>query len=247
MLLRAPPVIAMAIVPALACSSVPDEQTGEAVMSDAQSANGYAAFTETFDAGTLDVGHWLLTTDPLRARIIEPTGGHPGGYLYGEVSTACPTWSTASTRYQPGVDDDAKRDSIFVGNYHANGIDHVSADMIIYQPGAWTSDRTVTLELVSWDVATDSVAFDATYSLPDIHKVPTRWIHYDFKVDARSATIPSGWVLTRGDGTPGTDADWAVFMHQIDLVGFGYWKPGYAYPSLGIWHLGIDNIHVGPH
>jgi len=25
----------------------------------------------------------------------------------------------------------------------------------------------------------------------------------------------------------------------------GYWRSGFAYPSLGIWKLGIDNIHVG--
>ena len=33
-------------------------------------------------------------------------------------------------------------------------------------------------------------------------------------------------------------------MHQVDLVGFGFWKPGFGYPSLGLWQLGIDNIHI---
>jgi hypothetical protein len=202
-------------------------------------------FTETYSPGTGDVGNWILSDDPLRTRVIEATGGHPGGYLYSEVSAPIPTWSTASTRYAPGYDDELKRDSLFVGDYYANGINHVSADMQILQAGSWTSERTVTLQLIRWDTATDTVAFEATYSLPDMPNMPRGWHHYDFAVDARAATIPPGWALTRGDGTPGTDADWATLMHQIDLVGIGYWKPGYAYPSLGIWKLGIDNIHVG--
>ncbi|TMQ05079.1 MAG: hypothetical protein E6J90_49975 [Deltaproteobacteria bacterium] len=208
-------------------------------------ANADTSFTETYEAGTLDVGHWILTTNSAEPRIIETTGGHPGGYLYGEVGSAVPTWSTASTRYQPGVNDDAKRDSVFVGDYYANNINHVGADLEVEQAGSWTQDRTVTLQLVSWDAATDAVAFEATYSLPDMPRAPNGWKHYDFAVDARSPTIPKGWVFTRGDGTPGTDAEWATFMHQIDLVGFGYWKPGYGYPSLGVWKLGIDNIHIG--
>jgi len=204
-----------------------------------------ADFTERYDPGTMDVGNWLLTTNTLRPRVIEATGGDPGGYLDSEVSSPIPTWSTASTRFQPGVDDDAKRDSVFVGDYYANDVDHVSADLQVYQAGSWTPGRTVTLHLMSWDVATNSLAFEAFNSLPDIPTVPMGWHHYKFDVDARSARVPSGWDFRRGDGTPGTDAEWATFMHQIDAVGFGYWKPGYVYPSLGLWKLGIDNIHVG--
>lgn len=223
-----------------------------AIGGDARSASDAAAaqlgspgYTETYEAGTQDTGNWILTTDPTRPRVIEPTGGNPGGYLYGEVATAVPTWATASTRYQPGVDDASKRDSIFVGDYYLNGIDYVGADLQIYQAGSWTADRTVTLVLRSWDAATNSVAYEATCSLPDMPQVPQGWQHYEFRVDARSTRVPSGWVFMHGDGTPGTDAEWATFMHQIDFVGFGYWKPGYAYPSLGLWQLGIDNIYVG--
>ena len=132
-----------------------------------------------------------------------------------------------------------------MGDYDAKRIEHVSADLQIFQAGAWTSDRTVTLQLIRWDTANATVALSATYSVGDMPTAPEGWNHYDFAVDARSPTIPPGWVLTRGGGAPGTDADWATLMHRIDLVGFGYWKPGFAYPSLGTWKLGIDNIHVG--
>lgn len=59
-------------------------------------------FTERYGPRTQDTGPWALTDNPLRVRTIEPSGGNPGGYLYGEVSSPIPTWSTASTRYQPG-------------------------------------------------------------------------------------------------------------------------------------------------
>jgi hypothetical protein len=204
-----------------------------------------ADFSETFSSTSMDLGNWGLTTQANRARMINPTGGDPDGYLYGEVSSSIPTWATASTRYQPGVGDEFKRDSVFVGDYYTHGINHVSADLQIYQVGVWTPDRGVTLHMMSWDDASNSVAFDAFYTVLDLPDVPTGWAHYDIEVDARSATVPPGWAFSRGDGTPGTDADWAIFMHQIDLVGFGFWKPDVGYPNRGIWQLGIDNIHVG--
>jgi hypothetical protein len=231
----------------LCAGAIAGAAVGAVVRSDPASAElaSDPEYTETYDAGTPDTGHWILTTDPARPRVIEPTDGNPGGYLYGEVATAVPTWSTASTRYQPGVDDASKRDSIFVGNYYLNDINYLSADLRIYQAGSWTADRTVTVILRSWDTATDSVAYEATYSLPDMPNIPQGWQRYEFRIDARSARVPSGWVFMHGDGTPGSDAEWATFMQQIDFVGFGYWKPGYAYPSLGLWTLGIDNIHTG--
>src|SRR5205085_5666544 len=73
---------------------------------------------------------------------------------------------------------------------------------------------------------------------------PVGWHTYSFPVDANSPTIPQGWVFTRGDGTPGTDAEWSPFLHRIDLTSIGFYKPGFGYPSLGTWILGIDNIEI---
>lgn len=202
------------------------------------------SFTEAFSTTAADTGHWILTTNPLRMRTVEPTGGNPDGFLYAEVSTRAPTWQTASTRYQPGNSDDTKRDSAFVGDFYAADIRRISVDLLIQQIGSWTPDRTVTLHLASWATTGGEVAFDATYSFPDMEDPPAGWNHYDFVIAARSSTIPAGWIFSRGDGTPGTDADWATFMHQIDLVAFGYWKPDFNYPALGLWQLGIDNIQL---
>lgn len=235
---RACPVLIALLGPA-ACAVADEPATDSAAPADETLA--IRGFTETFSPWTFDVGHWALTTNDLRARVIEPTGGNPGGYLHGEVASPIPTWSTASRRFDP----EAGSDTIFVGNYLANDIRRISADLCVYQAGSWSASRTVTLQLVRWDVANATILLEATYSLPDIPDVPDGWRHYKFRVDARSATIPPGWQLEHGDGSPATDADWAVLMHQIDVVGFGFWKPGYMYPALGLWELGIDNIHVG--
>lgn len=204
-------------------------------------------FVETYGSDTQDVGYFFLTSVPSRPRILEPTGGDPDGFLYGEVSTPIPTWSTISTRYQPGLDDAFKRDSVFVGDYYDSQIGTISVDLDVIQPGSWTSDRTVTLHLMSWDTTSNAVAFDAFYSLADMADPPSGWNRYVFVVDARSPTIPAGWTLVHGDGSRATDADWATFMHQIDLVGFGFWKPGFGYPSFGTWQLGIDNVSIDTH
>lgn len=224
-------------------ASIPHPDGSAAVDAGVDAFSG-VDFTETYESGTQDVGNWILSTNAQRPRMINATGGNPDSYLYSEVSSAIPTWSTASTRFQPGVNDDAKRDSVFVGDYYTAQIKTLSVDLQVIQPGSWTEDRTVTLHLMSWDTTNNALAYDATYSLPDMPDVPVGWQHYEFTIDAQSPTIPAGWAINRGDGTPGTDADWATFMHQIDLVGFGFWKPGYGYPSLGLWQLGIDNIRI---
>src|SRR5438046_7452230 len=89
-----------------------------------------------------------------------------------------------------------------------------------------------------------NVNYDATYTLPDLPNPPVGWQTYSFPVDANSSTIPARWLFTRGDGTPGTDAEWSPFLHRVDLTSIGFYKPGFAYPSLGTWILGIDNIEI---
>ena len=238
--------IAIALLgPTVACIDSQDESTTDSTTSQEGVLAGFREFTERYSEGSLDAGHWSLTTSDLRAREIERTGGYPGGYLYGEVNGPIPTWSTASPRLRDERRRDARLDSTFVGNYYADRVHRISADLCVYHAGSWSASRTVTLQLVRCDFVNDTVAFEATYSQPDIPDVPDGWQHYAFEFDARSPAIPPGWTLTRGDGTPAVDADWAVLMHQVDLVSFGYWKLGHVYPALGLWELGIDNVHIG--
>lgn len=200
------------------------------------------SFIETYDDGT-DVGLWHCSVS--MPRIIEISGGNPGAYLQqGGFSTSIPTWASISTRFQPGVNDPYKIDSTYTGDWTSLGVTRVTADLNVIQVATWATDRAVTLELLQMDETGFNVNYDATYTLPDLPEPPVGWQTYSFPVDANSPTIPQGWVFTRGDGTPGTDAEWSPFLHRIDLTSIGFYKPGFAYPSLGTWILGIDNIEI---
>ena len=201
-----------------------------------------SAFIETYDDGT-DVGLWHCSVGV--PRIIEASGGNPGAYLQqGGFSSAIPTWASISTRFQPGVNDPYKIDSIYTGDWTSLGVTSIAVDLNVIQVATWATDRAVTLELLQMDETGFNVNYDATYTLPDLPEPPIGWQTYSFPVDANSPTIPQGWVFTRGDGTPGTDAEWSPFLHRIDLTSIGFYKPGFAYPSLGTWILGIDNVEI---
>src|SRR5881227_356212 len=201
-----------------------------------------ANFIETYDDGT-DVGLWHCSGNA--ARILEASGGNPGAYIQqGGFSTAVPTWASISTRFQPGVSDPYKIDSIYTGDWTTLGVTSIAVDLNVIQVATWATDRAVTLELLQMDETGFNVNYDATYTLPDLPNPPVGWQTYLFPVDANSSTIPEGWVFTHGDGTPGTDAEWSPFLHRVDLTSIGFYKPGFAYPSLGTWVLGIDNVEI---
>jgi hypothetical protein len=162
----------------------------------------------------------------------------------GRLQQPRPTWASVSTRFQPGVNDPYKIDSIYTGDWTTLGVTSIIADLNIIQVASWGTDRAVTLELLQMDETGFNVTYDATYTLPDLPEPPVGWQTYSFPVNANSPTIPEGWVFTRGDGTPGTDAEWSPFLHRIDLTSIGYYKPGFAYTGFGTWILGIDNIEI---
>jgi len=200
------------------------------------------SFIETYDDGT-DVGLWHCSVGA--PRIIENSGGNPGLYVQqGGFSTSIPTWASISTRFQPGVNNQYKIDSIYTGDWTSLGVTSIAADLNVIHVATWATDRAVTLELLQMDETGFNVNFDATYTLPDLPDPPVGWQTYAFPVDANSPVIPQGWVFTHGDGTPGTDAEWSPFLHRIDLTSIGFYKHGFAYPSLGTWTLGIDNIEI---
>jgi hypothetical protein len=200
------------------------------------------AFVKTYDDGT-DVGLWHCSL--IVPRIIEASGGNPGAYLQqGGFSSHVPTWASVSPRFQPGVNDTYKIDSIYTGDWATLGVSSITVDLNIIQVATWGTDRAVTLELLQMDGTGFNVNYDATYTLPDLPERPVGWQTYSFPIDANSPTIPDGWVFTHGDGTPGTDAEWSQFLHRVDLTSIGFYKPGFAYPGLDTWILGVDNVEI---
>ena len=200
------------------------------------------SFIETYDDGT-DVGLWHCSVNAMRA--IEPSGGNPGAYLQqGGFSTAVPIWASVSTRYQPGVNDPYKVDSIYTGDWTTLGVTTLTVDLNVIQVATWATDRATTLELLQMDETGFNVTYDATYTLPDLPDPPVGWQTYSFPINANSPIIPDGWVCTHGDGSPCTDPEWSQFLHRVDLTSVGFYKPGFVYPNLGTWVLGIDNVEL---
>jgi hypothetical protein len=209
-----------------------------------------ASYTETYDNGS-DVGQWVASFSVPRQ--IQPAGGSPLGggiplaaYLQqGGFSSSIPTWGTASPRFQPGFNDQYKQDSVFVGDWTDAGVTNFGVDLDVIQSGSWPSPgRPITLQLMQMDDTGFSVNYVATYTTPLMSMAPVGWTRYNFTINADGGVVPAGWVFTHGDGTPGTDAEWATFLSRIDLTSVGYYAPGTFYPSTGSWTLGIDNISI---
>ena len=189
-----------------------------------------AGFVETFDNGSNN-GDWHLTTNPAT---IEPDGGNPGPlparhrrrrgpHLVCPLSAPAPPISSATSPQ--------KR----VGS--------LAFDIDIFS-GLEVPDRAVTLDLnTTLGTGDFTKGVDAYYIGTDISKLPVGWHTYEFPVNAASATIPPGWVVTKGNGKPGTDADWQALMHDVETVGVELGAPGYAYP-FWLWDLGLDNPRV---
>lgn len=189
----------------------------------------HAGFVETFDNGGNN-GDWHLTTNP---PTIEPDGGNPGPYLHATADAAVPTW------YVP-LDTE---DTYFLGDYAAKQVGTLAFDLDIFS-GVQVPDRAVTLDLnTTLGTGDFSKGVDAYYVGRNISRLPEGWHTYKFPVDAASMTIPAGWVVTKGNGSPGTDADWQALMHDVETIGVELGQPGFAYP-FGIWELGLDNCRI---
>lgn len=192
-------------------------------------ATVHAGFVETFDNGSNN-GDWHLTTNP---PTIEPEGGNPGFYLHATADAAVPTWYVPLNT----------ADTYFLGNYAAKQVGALAFDVNILS-GVQVPDRAVTLDLnTTLGTGDFSKGVDAYYVGRDISRLPQGWHTYKFPVDAASVTIPAGWVVTKGNGKPGTDADWQALMQDVETVGVELGKPGFAYP-FGIWDLGLDNCRI---
>jgi hypothetical protein len=187
-----------------------------------------ADFVEGFANGSND-GDWSLGPQVT----VKNYGGNPGAYIRGQVDAAVPTW------YVPFDTPDTH----FIGNLAKEDIGIMSCDMIIFA-GLQVPDRNVTLDIeTTFGTGDFSQGVDAYYIGTDISKLPTGWTTYAFPLHSASPTIPPGWVVTRGNGEPGNDADWRRLMRDVETLGFELGTPGYAYP-FWIWQIGLDNVRI---
>ncbi|MGI8955573.1 MAG: hypothetical protein ACR2II_01500 [Chthoniobacterales bacterium] len=188
-----------------------------------------AGFVETFDNGSNN-GDWHLTVNPAT---IQPDGGNPGAYLRASADAAVPTW------YVPYL----TKSTYFLGNYAGKQVGTLAVDFDIFS-GVQVPDRAVTLDLnTTLGTGDFSKGVGAYYIGTDISRLPVGWHTYEFPVNASSPTIPPGWVVTKGNGQPGTDADWQALMHDVETLGVELGEPGFFYP-FGIWDIGLDNPRI---
>ena len=111
--------------------------------------------------------------------------------------------------------------------------------------GFQAPNRALTLDMeTTFGTGDFSQGVEAYYIGKNISKLPHGWQSYSFPIDSVSRTIPPGWVVLRGDGSPGTDADWRALMRDVETLGLELGKPGFAYPDLGIWDLDMDNVRL---
>jgi hypothetical protein len=184
-------------------------------------------YVETFEDGT-NTDTWQLTT--ATQWTIEPTGGNPDAYLFQETDAATPTWYTSPRSH-------------FLGNLANRGVTELSADIDIFA-GISAGLRNMTLNLgTTFGTGDPSQGVTAYYIGDNITRLPEGWNTYTFEVPAASSTIPDGWVVTRGNGRPGNDADWRALMRDVESLGFELGTPGYFYP-VWIWDLGLDNVRL---
>ncbi len=186
-------------------------------------------FVETFDNGSNE-GDWHLTVNPAT---IEPDGGNPGPYLHATADAAIPTWYVplgTSTRY-------------FLGNFARKRVGTLAVDIDIFS-GVEVPDRAITLDLnTTLGTGDFRKGVDAYYIGTAISRLPAGWHTYAFPINAASTTIPPGWVVTKGNGRPGTDVDWQALMGDVETLGVELGTPGFFYP-FGIWDLGLDNARI---
>jgi hypothetical protein len=203
-----------------------------AVLAVAAGVSVHADVIDTFDNG-VNLGTWRLTSNPSRLYQIEPAGGNPGAYLHGQVAAAVPTWYI-----------DQPVGNLFTGDFAAEGVSAFSYDMNI-SGGVQVPDRNLTLHLYTTLGTGDPVqGIEAYFIGDDISEYTPEWDHHEYPLDATSATIPSGWTVFEGDGTPGTDADWQTLVRHVENVTIALGTPGFFYPNLNIWDLGLDNVRL---
>ena len=190
-----------------------------------------ADVTDDFEGG-VNQGQWL-GTNPNNTTIHE-TGGDPGGWLNALENMGEPLF-----QFLPDPND------VFAGDYAARGVIGLTVDLRA-DAGFNTQQpegRGVTLRLYWTNHNNYPEGLEAYSAGPLLPAIGGGWQSYAFPIPATSATIPAGWTLWEGNGTPGTDADWQYLMHNVDQVQIIYGEIGYFFP-IRAWNIGMDNVRL---
>lgn len=150
------------------------------------------------------------------------TGGNPGWYLHPlPMDTYAPQAHTQGT-------------SVFTGDWRAQKVLSVGCDLRTFST-QFIFQREVTLVLSN---GADSVYFLGTSFVPQVNE---GWKSFDFAINAASTTIPLGWSVLNGAGTP--SQVWNNVIQNVTEVRFFYGDPTFFF-IFDIWDVGIDNPRI---
>ena len=185
-----------------------------------------ANVVDDFENGT-NYGNWVASQ-----WTIESTGGNPGGWFHAHERRGEPTF-----QFLPDPSN------VFAGDYASEGVTGLTVDLRA-DAGFNQEDpegRGTTLRLDWTDNGQYVTGIEAWYTGDLVPTIGGGWQSYFYPIPATSTTIPAGWTIFEGDGTPGTDADWQYLMRHIDQVVIQYGEMGYAFP-IRLWDIGMDNV-----
>ncbi|MBL8861912.1 MAG: hypothetical protein JNK02_07850 [Planctomycetes bacterium] len=164
---------------------------------------------------------------------IVATGGNPGHYLRTQVlDTFAPQPRTGAGVTSP-----------FTGDYRARGVTAVGIDLITLGT-QFNFQREVTLILENDGGTPGSVGDDLAVYLISPGFVPqpgTGWASFDVPIPAQSATLPPGWQVLQGGGSP--NQVWNAVLTNVSRVRWFYGNPEFFF-IFDIWQVGLDNPRI---
>lgn len=184
--------------------------------------------TEGFTGGS-NQGAWTFGAGDQ----IVATGGNPGHYLRTQVlDTFAPQPRTGA-----GVS------SVFTGDWRARDVTSTGIDLVTHST-QFNFQREVTL-ILDQDAGTpgDSSDDSSVYFIsPGFVPQPgAGWASFDVAIAADSPTIPAGWQVLQGAGTP--NQVWNAVITNVSRVRWFYGDPTFFF-IFDIWQIGIDNTRI---
>ncbi len=164
---------------------------------------------------------------------IVATGGNPGYYLRTSVlDTFAPQPRTGA-----GVA------SVFTGDFRARRVTSTGIDLVTTST-QFPFQREVTLILEN-DAGTPGNAADdfAVYWITPgfVPQAGAGWASFDAPVPSQSATLPAGWQVLQGAGTP--NQVWNTVITNVSRVRWFYGDPTFFF-IFDIWQVGLDNARI---
>ena len=187
-----------------------------------------------------NIGKWSFFGDPANpVEVIERAGGNPGAWLHSTCSgLACLDTFAPQFRTMLGAR------SVFTGNYRAKGVSLLGVDVQVLGPTfVSTGNRPLTLVLYDDNGTPNEFGDDSSVYLKggNIPEKGSGWKSFSYNVPSQSTTLPAGWGVSQGQGTP--DQVWNRVINGVDQVTFMFGDPELFY-IFQQWELGVDNIRI---